>query len=363
MTVLPELEPYAWASVAFFGLAAVLILYVLMQPPSRTTRRVAWMAIASVTAANAALIMTYAGEPAVAYETPGPMPAKAAGGRGYFTFEKNAEDGAAGKDDGTSTVLASTVGPANGLDAQAGGQSPATAPGQNVQGFSDCSDCPEMVAIQPGSVRIEAVPEPRYLTLRHVFAIGRFEVTVAQYEAFARATGRVIAVCEGQDGTAVDAKLPMTCVSAIDAMAYVDWLTGRTGLSYRLPSEAEWEFAARGGEGAAFVTGKLLMPGEANFGRGGVRMLPVGSYEPNRFGLYDVHGNAAELVAGCWQDTISEAKQFAKPTVLGTGCLQQILRNGHAGESVERVRLDTRRPVTPDARALGIGFRVARDLP
>ncbi len=359
--MLPELGPYAWASVALFALTTAFILYVAMQPPSPGSRRAAWLAIASVVAANGALILSYTGEPAIAYEHPGPMPAKQSGGRGYFTFEKSGEGDAAGAD-GKSTVLVSASGPATGPEPAPGTNTTMSKRVEPVHAISDCSHCPELVVIQPGSIRIPTAPSERPLAIEQAFAIGRYEVTVGEFEAFARATNRLVGVCRGQDTTDTNRRLPIACVSAMDAMAYAEWLTGQTGLPYRLPTEAEWEYAARGGTADPFLTGSTLPPGGANFGRSAVRPLPVGSYDPNRFGLHDVHGNVAEIVAGCWQQPVSETRQHARPSVLGTGCREQILRDGHAGEPAAKLELSARRPIPPLAREAGVGFRIARDL-
>lgn len=147
-----------------------------------------------------------------------------------------------------------------------------------------------------------------------------------------------------------------------DADAYAAWLAAHTGQPYRLPSEAEWEYAARAGATSPYVTGDRLGPGDANIERTNRLTARVGSYPANAFGLNDVHGNAAEIVAGCWVPSPLGLPGDGKATTAFPGCAERVLRDAHAGEPAALARLSARRPISPDARSPGIGFRLARDL-
>jgi formylglycine-generating enzyme required for sulfatase activity len=179
--------------------------------------------------------------------------------------------------------------------------------------FRDCADCPEMVAIPAGRFLMGSPPDepgrrenegPQRDVSVRAFAIGRYEVTVAEFTQFTHETGH------GWPGDCFrtymqDATHPAACVSWNDAKAFVAWLAARTGQPYRLPSEAEWEYAARAGTTTAFHVGPTITAEQANFdGKGpysGPRIgtfrqstTPVGSFPPNVFGLHDMHGNVWE---------------------------------------------------------------------
>ena len=162
------------------------------------------------------------------------------------------------------------------------------------------------------------IPEP--------FAAGKFEVTKAQFVAFVNDTGHDAGnkcwTYEGgkfkersgrsfrNPGFSQGGDHPVACVSWDDAKAYVTWLSGKTGKTYRLLSEAEWEYAARAGTTTPFSTGRRITPDQANFkgiytyngsskGRYRKKTLTVGSFGENAFGLYDMHGNVWEWVEDC----------------------------------------------------------------
>ncbi len=168
-------------------------------------------------------------------------------------------------------------------------------------------------------------------------------------------------VCVDAANPGIDPKLPVTCVSSLDTAAYAAWLKAKTGLGFRLPTEAEWEYAARSGSTGAYLSGPELNRADANVGPA-ARLIAVGSYPPNKFGLHDIHGNAAEIVSGCWTSSPSVLAGDGTRPIAPFGCSSHVLRDGHAGESAAMTRLSARRAIEPDARSPGIGFRVARDL-
>lgn len=179
----------------------------------------------------------------------------------------------------------------------------------------DCPECPELVVLAEGTANVGIAPDewqrpnsPQVDRRRQVyvgaFAIGRYEVTRDEYEVFARATGRTV---QGEPWTTQTGRHPVTRITPADALAYVDWLSQKTGKRYRLPTDYEWEFAARTTTPTGFWWGSADSRDHANFGpvtvsggsyTGGkdrwYMTSPVGSFPPNPWGLYDIEGNAAE---------------------------------------------------------------------
>ncbi len=212
--------------------------------------------------------------------------------------------------------------------------------------LKDCSDCPDMVVVEPSFLRMGAAPgDPdatsaelprRTIMVPRRFAVGRTEVTVAQYTSFAMATGRTPTACAAGKVIAAT-RAPIACINWHDAAAYVAWLSSTTGRTYRLPTEAEWEWAARGGS----------MP------------TPI---SVNGFGLASVHGGVAGLVAGCWSNTLHAIPGDATRPNRPRDCLAQVLRDAATGEPIALSRQSARRPITPDERRAHTGFRVLRKL-
>ena len=191
--------------------------------------------------------------------------------------------------------------------------------------FRDCEDCPEMVVLPDG--------DP---------AMGRYEVTVGEYRAFASATGRGAGDCRSGDswrdpGFPQTDRHPVTCVNWGDAQAYVSWLSRRTGAAYRLPTEAEWERAAAGSQ-----------PGCDRLGRGSRRdgTCPVGSYGSNAAGLSDMVGNLWEWTSDC----------------LEGNCGRRVVRGGSWFLNAEVLRPGARSWGSSANRLFSRGFRVSRTL-
>jgi formylglycine-generating enzyme required for sulfatase activity len=246
------------------------------------------------------------------------------------------------------------------------------------QTFRDCDSCPEMVVVPGGAFTMgspehEASRDPDE-TMHRVsldrFAIARTEITRGQYAEFSRATGRRdganCAVSRGP-GTWRDPGLqqedshPVVCVSWTDASAYVQWLSGRTGRDYRLPSEVEWEHAARAGTTTAYSTGQAIFATQASFGRTSGTEA-VASYEPNAFGLFDMHGSTWEWVADCYTEDVSELPLDGSVFDMQP-CLARVYRGGGWDYVPERgLRSANRERTAPDDRGVSIGFRVARSL-
>src|SRR5437763_32280 len=210
------------------------------------------------------------------------------------------------------------------------------APARASSDFRDCPGCPEMVPIPAGHFTMGArAAEPGHnaaerpahaVTVRTPFAIGKFDVTRAQFAKFAEATSyKPNEKCDwrsprvhGQPMNQSDAD-PVVCVSWRDATAYAAWLSQKTGKTYRLPSEAEWEYAARAGSNTARPWGDAIARDNANYGaavccaavaEGKDRWLhtsPAGAFPPNAFGLYDMLGNIWQWVQDCGHADYSSA--------------------------------------------------------
>ncbi len=209
------------------------------------------------------------------------------------------------------------------------------------------------------------------VTIEEPFAIGVHEVTFDEWAACVAAGG-----CNGyepDDEGWGRGQLPVGKVSWDDAQAYAQWLAAETGEAYRLPSEAEWEYAARAGTTTPFSFGETISAEQASYdgtrayGAGAEgefrgRTMPVGSFPANAFGLHDVHGNAAEWVEDCYvgNDYVGAPSDGSAAT--SASCEQRVMRGGNALNHPHKVRSAFRGYDPPYSRALFKGLRVARDL-
>jgi formylglycine-generating enzyme required for sulfatase activity len=234
--------------------------------------------------------------------------------------------------------------------------------------FRDCAECPSLVIVPQGEFNMGsedfASEKPIHLVkIAKPFAIGRTEVTIAQWTACVADGG-----CPAQPEDQPDAPsaLPVSGVSWSDARAYTDWLTRKTGHAYWLPSEAEWEYAARAGAATSYWWGADAEAGFANCrgcgGGGGRAPLPVASFQANPFGLYDTAGNVAEWVEDCWTPSYDEAPADAAPK-LGEACKQRVLRGGSFDAGPRYARSASRFLYDAGLRYYANGFRVMRELP
>lgn len=194
------------------------------------------------------------------------------------------------------------------------------------------------------------------------FGIGTQEVTFEQYNRFARATGRRLPDDFGWGR----GDRPVVGVSWSDAQAYTDWVSRQTGQRYRLPSEAEWEYAARGGGRGSYWWGFGLEPGRAAcFDCGSAfdnkSTAPVGSFPPSAYGLYDTAGNAMEWVADCYHPSYEGAPADGRARLDGD-CRLRVARGGAFNKPSASMRAYARTRLDPDTRLNNLGFRVARDL-
>ena len=180
------------------------------------------------------------------------------------------------------------------------------------------------------------------------FWLGKYEVTVGQYKKFR------------SDHGDSDDKLPVNKVNWQDAIGFAAWLSEKSGMKIRLPTEAEWEYAARAGTTTAYFWGDSFSEGYGNYDKSPFAFAgrkPVGSYKPNAFGLYDMIGNVYEWTASVYDENYSGGEQRVADA--GTGG-SRVVRGGSWPNSPRLVRSAFRSSNTPDYRSNGIGLRLSR---
>jgi formylglycine-generating enzyme required for sulfatase activity len=222
-----------------------------------------------------------------------------------------------------------------------------------------------MVALPAGSFQMGSQVDPSERPLHHVelaaFAIGKFEVTQGEWTACSAAGG-----CTYKLAGAGSDRLPMMNVSWDDATQYAAWLRSVTHKPYRLPSEAEWEYAARAGTTTFYPWGREMGAAKANCnGCGGSYdpRLPaaIGSYPPNPWGLHDMLGGVAEWVADCWHKTYDGAPANGMSWE-GRSCGQRVLRGGSWKNPPANLTVSARNFYDLSVRYVANGFRVAFSL-
>ena len=251
---------------------------------------------------------------------------------------------------------------------------PTTPPQTDGQPFRDCANCPELVGVAPGrfvmgagSDSLVSVATTQDMAIAAPFAIGRYEITFDEWSQCVTDAG-----CTSQptDENWGRGRRPVINVSFDDiTKQYLPWLSRKTGFIYRLPTEAEWEFAARGG--AAAPAGLAYSFGDdtsllCEYGNssdlacndGYATTAPAGSLKPNALGLFDMHGNVWEWMADCWQPQYS-----AKPVKQAEACNARVLRGGSWASAASALRSAVRGWEQQDKFKNSIGFRVARSKP
>ena len=267
--------------------------------------------------------------------------------------------------------------------------------------FGDCATCPEMVVISPGSF-IMGSPESEKdrdsdeiqhkVTIAYSFAVSKYPITWDQWEACVRD-----AMCDGQaveaalrldrDGKPVQqyrdhgrGSRPVVGASWYDAQNYVGWLNRKTGRGkYRLLSESEFEYAARAGTTTAYWWGDEPSHDYANYGKesgekdlGGVakgrdiwvdETSPVGSFPPNPFGLYDMHGNIYQWIEDCYETDVTKMPTDGSAVKSGN-CFSRGFRSNSFESNTKTLRSANRAfQYPPNTRGRNyLGFRVAKDL-
>ena len=275
--------------------------------------------------------------------------------------------------------------------------------------IKDCESCPELVAVPEGSFFMGSRPHEegrghdngegpqRRVTVEHSFAVGRFAITVDEFKAFVDDTGyRTGDLCaagneyiarsagsfEAPPGFAAgfvqSGRHPVVCVNWLDAKAFVAWLSHKTKRNYRLLTEAEREYVTRAGTSTEYWWGDEITPAQALYDASpaptqkpeisaAVNVPSSGSttrvdqFQPNAWGLFQVHGNVAEWVEDCWTATIAEASSSPAAAV-SANCKDHVLRGGAWSYPKTALRVAFREHAPADGRYNHVGFRVARDL-
>jgi formylglycine-generating enzyme required for sulfatase activity len=239
--------------------------------------------------------------------------------------------------------------------------------------FKDCANgCPVMVVVPAGTFMMGA-PEsdadredsegPAHeVTIAKPFAVSTFAVTFAEWDACVAA-----AACPHVPDAWGRGTLPVINVSYNDAKQYVAWLSQVTGKAYRLPTEAEWEYAARAGAKTRYSWGDDPGTGNAVCDGCGSRWdvqqtAPVGSFKPNAFGLYDVHGNVWEWVEDSWHEDYDGAPTDASAWLHDGNQSIHVIRGGSWRNETRHVRAAARFGRNIHVRFDTLGFRVVRAM-
>ena len=270
--------------------------------------------------------------------------------------------------------------------------------------FRDCEGCPTMVVVPAGTFmmgsdgdRARELPRHR-VTISQPFAVGKFEVTFAEFKAFVRDTEHDMGEKESffelsssdpctsrsisgifskiswrDPGFEQQEKSPVVCINWNDAAAYAKWLSTKSGKPYRLLSESEWEYAAKSTTRTNFYFGNLASSEHANYDgshndylstdritRG--ETLPVGSFQPNEFGLHDLHGNVFEWTEDCWHENYERAPRNGQAWTRGGDCSLRVIRGGSWFNHAGFMRSANRSRAKVDTRFTHYGLRVARAI-
>ncbi|MCO1333527.1 bifunctional serine/threonine-protein kinase/formylglycine-generating enzyme family protein [Microbulbifer sp. OS29] len=230
---------------------------------------------------------------------------------------------------------------------------------------------PPMIVVGAGSFTMgnnqRTLTSPAHqVQIQQSFAISSREITFAEYDRFAESTGNP----KPSDATWGRGERPVINVSWHDAQRFVEWLSKESGQHYRLASEAEWEYAARGGNTHPFWWASSDARGKANCRRGcsskfnrlfSISTAPVGHYPANPFGLFDTAGNVAEWVNDCYQAGYDPSNATAAPLMV-SGCQVRTVRGGSMRDPSNRITSDYRKGLDQTASAKDVGIRVVMEL-
>ena len=244
------------------------------------------------------------------------------------------------------------------LAAQQAPDAQSARPGQWIK---DCEQCPALVLIPPGSFKMGGAGSPDEQPFHRVnvaaFFMGRYEVTQAEWFAVMGSNPSANKSCGDN--------CPVERISWLDAQIFVKKLSARTGKLYRLPTEAEWEYAARAGSRAEWSFGnddsQLKQYAWFNDNSKGV-VHPIGLKQPNPFGLHDMHGNVWEWVEDAFHADYSRASLDGKPLQANSDQCMRVLRGGSWYNNPKDLRVSKRNPNPPDESYVFFGLRVARSL-
>jgi len=255
--------------------------------------------------------------------------------------------------------LAQPLPPAAPATPQAQPASPATPATEPAAAIRE----PEMKTIRGGSFIMgsddDVTEKPPHQVSIKPFAISQYPISVREWNECAAAKACAF-VATGKDDA------PTTNVSWSDAKQFVAWLAGATRKAYRLPSEAEWEYAARGGTQTKYWWGDQFQPGMANCKNctdiaAAEQPIKVGSFKPNPFGLYDMGGGVDQWVEDCWHKNYQGAPSDGSPWVEGS-CASHVIRSGSWKNDARYARPANRDSYDTNVRYPTHGFRVALSL-
>ena len=292
------------------------------------------------------------------------------------------------------------------------------APAPAAAAARDCDVCPELATVPPGQFLIGSAPDAAeldvttgespavQLSFARPFQVSRREITVGEFRRFVEATGaKAVPGCRVWSGgqwiqdpdrswrdpgfaAAPRDDEPVVCVSWDDARAYAEWLSSESGKRYRLPSEAEWEYVARGGTSYPRYWGErdsredvvlsqacdyanvydvsaveaLGLPWpNARCSDGAPALAPAGRYKPNAFGVHDIIGNAREWVMDCYTASYAGRPQDARAWTWQGGCELKGVRGGSFVSRPRDARAPARGAAPASHRQSDLGFRVVRD--
>lgn len=215
----------------------------------------------------------------------------------------------------------------------------------------------------------EPTEYPPHSVQVRAFQMGKYEVTFAQFRRYLEVMGETRRLQEPEfaKNNAYGDKAPVLWVSWYDAQLFIDWLNNSKPDSdkgnYRLPSEAEWEYACKAGKEHRYCGGNSPNGIGWHFDNSDVRPQPVGMRRANAFGLHDMSGNAHEWVADCWHENYRNAPDDARPWEDGRAyCATRVMRGGSFGDITATLRATYRSNLNPNNREVDYGFRVVRDL-
>ena len=235
--------------------------------------------------------------------------------------------------------------------------------------FADCDGCPEMVVIpagsflmgEPSKTGLANEKPPHEVVIAKPFAVGVTEVTYAQWDQCVSEGG-----CShnpGDDNWG-RGRRAVANVNWADVSEFLAWISTKTGKAYRLLTEAEWEYATRGGTTTLYPWGDEFVPGKAvclSCDVGSVMTIEVGQLEPNNFGLHDTVGSQKEWVQDCWNSNYEGAPTDGAAWLSGD-CTRRVVRGGSWYDSSRFIRSASRAGAVAVERLDIIGFRIARDV-
>jgi formylglycine-generating enzyme required for sulfatase activity len=214
----------------------------------------------------------------------------------------------------------------------------------------DCNDCAEMIVIPAGSFEMGETGHTHYVTIDKSFAIGKYEVTQAQWQAIMGKNPSYFRKCGGN--------CPVEQVSWDDIQQFIRKLNQKTGKRYRLPSESEWEYACRAGGRNEYCGSDVASSVSWN---GGEKTHPVGGKQANAFGLHDMSGNVWEWVQDTWHESYKGAP--ANGMAWSGNSSYHVLRGGTWFSLPKGVSASNRGKSIPPQADAAFGFRLAKTLP